>query len=216
MKFLNLVLLQLVTASVPIDRACQGTTCIRLIERDGSVHFEQVGPENESDVVLGKYLQLSGVDVPPIEAPVRETVTSGRWRIIFSVLLDHEQLEARGRVRFIDPRGTIASIAEALYYPEVTYAGRLFGDSAEIFVVSSTEEHAYNTYSQIWLLPRVGRPQLLLDFKGSVLRFAKAAPNVQPGVVVGSQTFDGVDPSTKHQVEEFYVWDAKRLKVARR
>ena len=86
--------------------------------------------------------------------------------------------------------------------------GNLFGQSDEIFAVTSNEEHSYNAQSEIWLLPASGEPRLLLAIGGDFEKFSPGASGGVPGVTVARQTYDGVRAETKGMVDEFYSWDS--------
>ncbi len=85
--------------------------------------------------------------------------------------------------------------------------GHLFGGEDDILAVTSVEEHAYNTQTDIWLLPKAGDPKLLLSLPGVYQKFSASTAEGVPGVFIARQIYDGVHAETKGTVLEFYSWN---------
>ena len=156
---------------------------------------------------LGGYVPAAQALVPRTEAPVRDLQTPRGWRVVASVYLDHKAMGARAHICFFAPGGALRWTQEVMEWIEQTEIGTLFGDPDEIFAVTSNEEHAYNVQTQIWLLPRAGKPKLLLAAPGVFQHFTDGAPGNAAGVMLALQTYDGVHADTKRSVEQFYAWD---------
>ena len=127
--------------------------------------------------------------------------------MVASVYLDHKEMGAMTHIRFFAPDGALRWTQDVMEWIEQTEIGTLFGSSDEIFAVTSNEEHAYNVQTQIWLLPRAGKPKLLLAAPGVFQHFTDGAPGNAAGVMLALQTYDGVHADTKRSVEQFYAWD---------
>src|SRR5207245_1726944 len=151
--------LLLVSAAVlgEIDRVCHNGYCTVLKVQDGRVRL--IDPVRS--LVMGKYIQSDRHLVPPTEAPIRDLVSARRWHIVISAFLDHgDNSEAGLRARFFAPNGTPRGTADALMALEQADVGYLFGGEDDILALTSNEEHAYNSRTDIWLLPKQGSPRM--------------------------------------------------------
>ena len=119
-------------------------------------------------------------------------------------------------LRFFGPGGSLQASAQVLSSVEQTSIGRLLGGSDEIFAITSYEEHAYNTQTEIWLLPEHGEPRVLLETVGVHKAFSGQATGKPPGVVIARQTYDGVHAETKGTLDEFWAWDSQAKSLALR
>ena len=188
-----------------IDSICR-EHCEVVAVQAGRVRFiDQWPPARNLDV--GKYVPTAQRSVPRTEAPVLDLRSQHGWRIVASVYLDHKEDEPGTHIRFFGPDGALRSTQDVQLLLEQTKLGTLFGGADEIFAITSWEEHAYNTQTQIWLLPPSGPPKLLLDIPGIFQQFSDGAGR-SPGVLVARETYDGVHAETKGKVQEFYVWDS--------
>jgi hypothetical protein len=209
MIFLSVILqLLAVPASVPgqIDIVCR-PHCQVLAIQGGKVRLLDKGPL-QRDLSLGQYAAPAQASVPRSEAPVTDLRTSRGWRLIASVYLDHQELEARTHLRFISPDGRLRSTEDALEYIEVAKAGNYFGGTDEVFIVTSNEEHAYNDQTEVWYLPPRDKPKLLLEAPGSFERFINPKSEQHVGIVLARQGYDGVHAQTKGTQQELYSWNS--------
>jgi hypothetical protein len=220
MKMLLTISLQILAASgtVPgqIDSVCRAY-CQALAVQNGLVRFvDMVQPPR--NLIIGRYVRSDQRLVPRSEAPIRDLRSRHGWRVVVSAFLNHEQGESALRLRFFDPSGALEMTYDVLSDLEQVDIGGLFGGSDEVFAITSDEEHAYNTRTEIWFLPNIGKPKTLLTLPGVYGRFSRAAAGKVPGVVVNRQTYDGLHADTKGTLEEFYVWspEAKSLTLQAR
>ena len=160
-------------------------------------------------LVIGKYASAGQRFVPRTEAPIRDLHSAGSWHIVVSSFLEPEDEEARVglRVRFFGPEGKLRTTEEVLMGLEDIILGHLFGGSDDIFVIQSTEEHSYNSMTNMWLLPEQGAPQALVAENAAYGKFSKGGNGTKPGAWIARQTYDGIHAETKGWVEEFWVWD---------
>jgi hypothetical protein len=221
MKIL-LIALQLVSvaavANGQIDRVCQGAYCESIAVRGGIVRFIDSTPPSRT-LVLGKYIAADQPLVPSTEAPIRDMRAGRGWRAVISVFLEHsgpnEGIEGL-RVRFFDADGVSRGSEDIYGTIGMADLGYLFGGGDEIFAITSTEEHAYNTQTEIWLLPGRGDPKLLLTFAGVYEKFTRAAAGQMPGVRVARETYDGEHAETKGTVQEFWTWNSSARSLSLR
>jgi hypothetical protein len=206
----TLVLFQLIAASaaVPgqVDIACRAY-CQVLVVQGGIVKFLDQAPHSPRTVILGNYAPAAQRLVPRTEAPVRDLRSSGGWRVVVSIYLNHDDDDFLAHVRFFAPDGRLRVTDDALEYLEETRIGTLFGGDDEIFAMTSNEEHAYNTQSDIWVLPKRGDPKVILEIQGIFATITGGDDGRKPGVTVARQTFDGVHAETKGAIREFYAWN---------
>jgi hypothetical protein len=126
---------------------------------------------------------------------------------VVSAFLDHGEQSAGLHVRFFSPNGMLRGTAGILMDLEQADIGHLFGGEDDILAVTSVEEHAYNTQTDIWLLPKAGDPKLLLSLPGVYQKFSASTAGGVPGVFIARQIYDGVHAETKGTVLEFYSWN---------
>ena len=214
------------SAAVPgeVDRHCwksfvpdpktgrAGDVCEILAVVRGSVTYTE--PEIRS-LVIGKYSSAAQRLVPRTEAPIRDLRSTGGWRIVVSSFLNREEeAGAMLRIRFFGPDGKQRDTADVSMTLEGVKVGRLFGGADDILAVQSNEEHAYNSMTDIWLLPRQGEPQQLIEMNATLGRFSGGGNGSRPGVWVSRQTYDGVHAETKGWVAEFWAWDPSEKSLA--
>ena len=207
----NVVLLQLVVSSVvpgQVDSICRDK-CEIIAVQAGVVKFINQWPPTRT-LALGEYAPAAQHLVPKTEAPILDLRSKGGWRVVASPYLDHDQDDILMHVRFFGPGGKLQRTGEALLDLVQTRIGSLFGGSDEIFAITSNEEHDYNAQTEIWLLPRGGRPKSLLEIEGTYKAFIGEAPGQAPGVRISRQTYDGAHAETKGTVEEFWAWNAEK------
>lgn len=192
-----------------VDQVCRGYCSILAIQR-GAVRFTEQGPRAPRNLILGRYLLTAQSLVPSTEAPIRDFRSRDGWRIVASAFLRHDA-ENEGvpglRLRFFDPKGVARLTDDVLMSLIHADIGRLFGGPDEIFAVTSNEEHAYNTQTEIWFLPASGPPKLLLTIAGGIQAFSKGSAEALPGVRIARQIYDGVHAESKGTIREFYTWD---------
>lgn len=191
---------------VQVDSICR-PCCQILTVQDGRVRFIDQWLTRNLD--LGPYATAAQRLVPRTEAPVCDLRSKRGWRVVASVYLDHGQDEILAHVRFFGPDGRLRATSDALPWLEQTEIGNLFGDSNEIFAVTSNWEHTYNVQSEIWLLPKREGPKCLLSILGVFGDFSARLAGKPPGVVIARQTYDGVHAETKGIVREFYAWNGQ-------
>ncbi len=168
---------------------------------------------------MGKYLAEDQHLVPRTETPIRGLRSARGWRIVVSAFLRHSgpnQGLCGLRLRFIDPRGVLEGSDDILETIEEVDIGYLFGGHDDIFAVTSTEEHAYNVDTEIWLLPERGHPKLLLAFAGIYEKSNRAEPGHPAGVTAARETYDGVHAEAKGRVQEFWVWNSQTQSLSNR
>ncbi len=204
-----LIGLQLVAAyaavSREVDRVCRAGSCNILTIQQGSVKLV----DTLRSLRMGEYVQAAQKLVPSDEAPIRSIVSSHRWHIIVSAFLDHsDESEAGLRLRFFGPDGKLRATDAVSMTLEQLEIGRLFGGDDEILAIQSNEEHAYNSKTDMWVLPEHGPPKQLIDANATFGKFSKDS-GARPGVWISRQTYDGVHAETKGWADEFWVWDAK-------
>jgi hypothetical protein len=127
--------------------------------------------------------------------------------MIISAFLDHEEEDAKLRVRFFGLDGALQGTEDILSALGEADAGRLFGGDDEIFAETSTEEHSYNAQTKIWYLPDRGAPRLLLSSESTIQKFSSGV--AAAGVTLDRETYDGVHAETKGRVAEFWAWDSQ-------
>ena len=110
-------------------------------------------------MILGNYAPAAQRLVPRTEAPVRDLRSSGGWRVVVRIYLNHDDDDFLAHVRFFVPDGRLRVTDDALEYLEETRIGTLFGGGDEIFAMTSNEEHAYNTQSDSMGIAEAGRSQ---------------------------------------------------------
>ncbi len=196
-----------------IDRVCRDK-CVSLVIQNGNVKL--VDQWLNRTVVLGNYAAQARSLVPPAEAPLRSLRSPRGWRIAVSAYLDHEQDALGTHIRFFAPGGTLKVTGDALASVEWAETCELRGANDELFVITSWEEHAYNTQTQIWLLPEQGDSRSVLEMQGTFSGLV-GGPRAR-GLRMLRQTYNGADANTKGTVEELYLWDlkTKSLRLQRR
>jgi hypothetical protein len=213
-----LISFQLVAAaaSIPgqIDSVCR-TYCQALAVQSGIVRSVDLVPPTRT-LAIGRYAQAARRLVPPIEAPIRDMTSAHGWRIIVSAFLDHDEGEAKLRLRFFDPSGSLRITQDLLSALEHIEIGRRFGGTDEIFAITSDEEHAYNVQTEIWFLPQRENPKRLLRIRGFLEGFSSGDAGKSPGVTIARETYDGVHAETKGTVQEFYAWDRQTKSLIHR
>lgn len=197
-----------------IDQVCLRRYCQSLDVENGEVRF--VDRALSRSIVLGTYLAADQRLVPKTEAPIRHLDSPRGWRIIISAFLDHEEGEARLRLRFFGPDGALRETEDILSILEDAEAGRLFGGEDEIFEETSTEEHSYNAQTEIWYLPERGDPKLVLLSQSTVRKYSDGTDGSDAGVIVDRETYDGVHGDTKGRVAEFWAWNPTAKALVRR
>ncbi len=201
------VLFLFASGAIPgqIDSVCR-ERCDILAVQEGKVRF--IDQWLNRNLVLGTYAAGAQRLVPRAEAPVRDLRSPNGWRIVVSVAMKHKEDELRVRLRFFGPDGLLRTKEEALAFVEQARIGNLFGGSDAIFAITSNEEHAYNTLTNIWFLPDRGPPKVLLEVNGVYKSFAGRVAGQEAGVTVARQTYDGANSETKGTVQEFWKWDS--------
>jgi hypothetical protein len=196
-----------------VDRVCLAGQCQSLEVEGGVVRFADPSPPSRN-LVIGSYVDAAQSLVPATEAPIRELASHG-WRVVVSAFLDHEEDEVRLRLRCFAPGGLLRKTEDLLSSLDEAEVGYLFGGSDEILAVTSTEEHAYNAMTEIWYLPMVGEPKVVLSSASTIEKFSSGD---DPGVTVKRETYDGVHAETKGRVPEFWAWNrsAKALTLRAR
>jgi hypothetical protein len=185
-----------------VDRFCLADSCQSLEIEGGVVRFSDPSPPSRS-LVIGTYVATAQRLVPATEAPIRQLVSARGWRLVVSAFLDHDEDEVRLRLRCFSPDGILRRTEDILSSLDEAKLGYLFGDSDEIFVVTSTEEHVYSARTEIWYLPALGDPRKVLSTESTIGRFSSGN---DPGVTIERETYDGVHAETKGRVPEFWVW----------
>jgi len=217
-----LIVLQLAALAAPvsaqIDQVCEGAYCQSLALRGAVVQFIDSTPPSRT-LVLGKYIAADQNLLPKAEAPIRDMRSGHRWRVVLSAFLEHSEPNEGTlglRLRFFDADGVLKSSDDIYGILEMADLGPLFGGDDEIFAITSNEEHAYNTQTEVWLLPVRGIPKRLLTFAGVYETFTRAAAGRLAGVRVGRETYDGEHAETKGRVQEFWAWDSKTKSLSLR
>lgn len=213
------VLAQPAAAPIEVDRICRkalapdpvtGRTedvCEILAVDHGDVVYVEPGIRR---MVIGQYVSAARSFVPAPEAPIRDVRSPSGWHVVVSSFLDCKEVSAELRVRLFRPDGTLGGVSDILTVLEGIEVGYLFGDGDDVLAIQSSEEHSYNSRTDVWLLPNRGEPQRLLDINATLGRFSGAVKGARPGVWVNRQTYDGVHASTKGWVGEFWVWNHQR------
>jgi hypothetical protein len=214
MKFTLLMLECLaLSAAVPgeIDRVCRNGYCSTLTIEHGQVRLS----DPLRTLSLGSYVESDQHLTPRTEAPIRDLASVSGWHVVLSAFLDHTRKSEAGlRIRFYDADGSLRSTADVLIALEQVTAGHLFGNADDIVAVTSSEEHAYNVQTDIWLLPRHGNPKSLLSAPGVYKRFWDGNGLHAPGVMISRETYDGLHADTKGTTLEFYIWDRRRRELS--
>lgn len=193
-----------------VDQVCQNEYCERLTISGNSVWYSQTVPA--SRVLIGRYLKVRHPPIPATEAAVLVLRSLGGWSVVASAFLHHDALnegEPAIRLRFWSASGRLTTTHDVLAKIEDRKIGRLFGGNDEIFAINSWEEHVYNTLIELWFLPTVGDPKLLLNAQGTFKKFSEGGPQEDPGVTILRETYDGVHADTKRYTEEFYIWNSE-------
>lgn len=197
------------TAPGQLDRVCFGEYCQFLVVQQGAVRFLDYTPPTRS-FKIGSYVRSDQDLVPSTEAPIRDMRSGHGWHIVVSAFLDHDEGGTGLRLHFFSPSGAPAGRYDVLSELEQVELGTLLGSSEEILAVTSTEEHAYNVQTVIWLLANHGVPKLLLRVPGVFGTFVNGERGDGPGVWISRETYDGVHAETKGRVNEFWAWDRQR------
>jgi len=204
-----LVLFQLAAVSAPVpgqvDSICREGKCEIVTVQKGRVRRI----DQWRDLDLGKYAVDAQHLIPSTEAPVSDLRSARGWRVVASVYFEHGEDDIRMNIRFFGPDRKLRLTDEGLYFLLEAEIGNLFGGNDEIFAITSTEEHAYNVLTNIWLLPERGEPKVLIEDQGTFGKFSGRVVR-EPGVTTHHQTYDGVNADTKGLVQQFYAWDSKR------
>jgi hypothetical protein len=193
--------------------------CQSLAVQRGTVRYIETVTSPKSlvrNLALGNYLIVDQAGVPKNEAPVKSLQSERGWRIVISAFLDHQKIEAGLRVRFFNPLGSLRHVDNVTLGLDMAEVGDLFGGAAEVFAVTTEEEHAYNVWTEIWLLPATGDAARVLAVRGVIDRFVKARAGVVAGVWIQRETYDGVHSQTKGRVSEFWEWDPNQRALTRR
>ncbi len=200
-------------AAVPgeIDRSCWTSPapgsneqiCQILAIHQGVVKFTEPG----RTVDIDKYVAAAQSFVPRTEAPIRELRSRQGWHVVVSSFLDHKERFVGLRIRFFGPDLRLRSKADVAGWLEDIESGVLFGGSDEIVAVQSNWEHAYNSETDIWLLPAQGAPRHLLKLNATIGHFSAGSDSRPPGLKLQRQTYDGLNAETKGWVTKFWVWD---------
>jgi len=212
---MNVLLIALQAAAVlpavtgQVDVVCRAY-CSFLAVQDGVVRFIEQSPRAPRSVAIRRYNKEAQQFIPEKEVSVGNFRSPRGWRIVESAFLDHADFSAGLHIRFFGPDGVLRQTADGMLVPEQSEVGHLFGGADDIFAVTSTEEHAYNTQTEIWYLPESGGPKSVLRVLGVYRRFAVDSVIGGPGVVIDRQIYDGVHAETKGTVRELYAWDRKR------
>jgi len=206
------VLSLLASGTIPgqIDSICR-ERCDVLAIQEGKVRY--IDQWLNRNLVLGTYVAGAQRFVPREEAPVRDLRSPNGWRVIISVAIEHKEDDLLVRLRFFGPNHLLRATGEALAFVEQARIGNLFGGADAIFAITSSEEHAYNTLTNIWFLPERGLPKMLLEVNGVYKSFADSVKGQGAGVTIARQTYDGANSETKGTVQEFWKWnsDSKSL-----
>lgn len=201
-------------AAIPgeVDRQC-GAHCEILVVHDGTVQLIDEWPPGRN-LVLGRYAPAAEHLVPGTEAPVGDLRSKIGWRVVASIYLDHQQNEILTHLRFFTPTGALVATESALSLVEQAEIGSLFGGTDEMVAITSSEEHAYNGHTEIWFLPPIGVPKLVIDFPGTYKKFVKQVAAAKAGVIILREKYDGERAETKGRVEEFWQWNTEKKSLA--
>jgi hypothetical protein len=213
-----LLALQLAGASVApvpgqIDRVCEGQFCQFLSISGGVVRFTDSVPPPRT-LVLGRFVSSARNMVRRTEAPIRE-IHFKDGGVVVSAFLHHSG-DNKGAVgiqtRIFGSDGTLKATFDMFGLLEQADLGPYLGGEDKILAVTSSEEHAYNVQTEIWLLPPEGAPKQLLSFPGAVDQFGSSSGK-RPGISVSRETYDGEHAETKGRVKEFWAWDAETKRL---
>jgi hypothetical protein len=201
--------LQLAAASVTgqVDSQCK-EHCQILAVQGGSVKLIDEWPPGRT-LILGKYIPAAQPFVPGTEAPVRSLRSSRGWRIVMSAYLDHGDDDILLHVRFFSPDGLLKTTWKSRPWLQGADIGRLFGTDDELVVFTTTEEHAYNDQTLVWLLAPQASPKLILDLPGTYKGSSRGGSGKPPGMTFSRETYDGVHSETKGIRDEFWKWDTQ-------
>jgi hypothetical protein len=188
------------------DKFCFRDQCQFLTVRQGLVRFADF-PALSRDLVIGRYAQGYQRFVPAVEVPIRGARSPGGWLVVVSAFLDHAEGGQELRVRMYAPDGSKQGQSDIMSALEGLELGDVFGTADEVLAITSTEEHAYNVNTTIWLLQKAGGPRKLMDVPGVLIKAAKARDGARSGALIRRQTYDGEHAETKGWVEEFWAWD---------
>jgi hypothetical protein len=175
--------------------------CSILEVRNGVVQFT----DGFRRINIGRYVAEDQQLVPRTEAPTLDLRSQRGWHVVVSAVLDHQELGEKLRLRFFDSSGVLRLQDDLLMMLEQQRIGRLFGGADEVLAITSNEEHAYNSQTDVWFLPEQGDPKRVLSVRGVFQAFSDSRES--PGVVVFRQTYDGVHSETKGFIREEYAWD---------
>jgi hypothetical protein len=174
--------------------------------RQGLVRFADF-PALSRDLVIGRYAPGYQRFVPAVEVPIRGARSPSGWLVVVSAFLDHAEGGQELRVRMYAPDGSKQGQSDIMSALEGLELGDVFGTADEALAITSTEEHAYNVNTTIWLLQKAGGLKKLMDVPGVLIKPAKAHNGVRSGTLIRRQTYDGEHAETKGWVEEFWAWD---------
>jgi hypothetical protein len=183
-----------------VDVVCQHY-CSVLEVRNGVVQFT----DGFRRINISRYVAEDQQLVPRTEAPTNDLRSQRGWRVVVSAVLDHQELREKLRLRFFDPSGVLRLQHDVLMVLEHQQIGRLFGSADEVVAITSNEEHAYNSRTDVWFLPKQGDPKHVLSVAGGFQALSDSRES--PGLVVFRQTYDGVHSETKGFIREEYAWD---------
>jgi len=197
------------------DKLCVHDECQFLTVRQGLVHFIDFPPLSRN-LVLGRYAASYQGLVPATEAPLRGARSSDGWVVVVAAFLDHTAGGQSLRVRMYSPDGTRRGPYEVMAALEEFEFGDIFGTADKILAITSTEEHAYNVKTNVWLLQDNRIPKQLMDTPAVLLRPRRREGGRPAGLTIRRQTYDGLHAETKGWAEEFWIWDptSKSLTLA--
>lgn len=119
-----------------VDQVCRGSYCWTLAVKQNKVQYSETDAAQTAPIrtlALGYYSSREQPWVPKTEAPLRTFVSASGWRVLISVVLDHQELQARLRIRFIDPKGTAHGTYDGMFGLDDAGVGKLFGGDDDIF-----------------------------------------------------------------------------------
>jgi hypothetical protein len=188
-----------------VDSICKEEKCSVLAVQGAEVKL--VDQSLNRTIALGRYAPSARGIVPRTEAPVHDVKSPHGWRIIVSVYLDHDEDDFHAHLRVFGPNGKLLAADGVLSMVSGLEMGTLIGGNDDILAVTSYEEHAYNTETDVWLLPAQGDPRVLVGITGGFRGFIGRNP--VRGVTMRRQTYDGEHAETKGIVIETYSWNPR-------
>ena len=182
---------------------------------DGFVKLGR-SPDPDKAVILGPYMREYKNLVSRSEAPLRELVSPGHWRVVVTRGFDDKAWRPGTifHLYFFDPHGVLRLKSAGDLFLERARIGYLFGTSTELLAVCQRSETGISYSTQVWVLPAAGSPQEVL-FEGGGLGSVSAGVKGKLGGLYITYLIDGKGDSQSNPTRVFWRWEESAKKFVR-